>query len=63
MNVLQLLRVGPFEPVLARELARGLEAEFQAPCALLPRIAGPEFAFHPERQPGAEAAFRGLCRS
>ena len=50
MSTLQLLRVGPFEPALARELALGLEAEFQVPCELLPRIADPEFAFHPERQ-------------
>ena len=50
MSTLQLLRVGPFEPALARALAQNLEAEFQAPCELLPRIADPEFAFHPERQ-------------
>jgi archaemetzincin len=50
MSALQLLRVGPIEPALARELARGLEAEFQVPCELLPRVADPEFAFHPERQ-------------
>jgi len=50
MSALQLLRVGPFEPALARELAQRLEAEFQVPCELLPRIADPEFAFHPERQ-------------
>jgi archaemetzincin len=50
MSTLQLLRVGPFEPALARELARQLEAEFQFPCEVLSRIADPEFAFHPERQ-------------
>ena len=50
MNTLQLLRVGPFEPALARELALRLEAEFRVPCEVLPRIADPEFAFHPERQ-------------
>lgn len=50
MSTLQLLRVGSFEPALARELAQRLEAEFQVPCELLPRIADPEFAFHPERQ-------------
>ena len=50
MSTLQLLRVGPFEPALARELALSLAAEFQVPCEVLPRIADPEFAFHPERQ-------------
>lgn len=50
MSTLQLLRVGNFEPALARELAGQLEAEFQVPCEVLPRIADPEFAFHPERQ-------------
>ena len=50
MSTLQLLRVGPFEPALARELARQLEAEFQVSCEVLSPIADPEFAFHPERQ-------------
>lgn len=50
MSALQLLRVGPFDPTLARELALRLEAEFQVPCELLSRIADPEFAYHPERQ-------------
>jgi len=50
MSALQLLRVGSFEPALARELAGQLEAEFQVPCEVLPRVADPEFAFHPERQ-------------
>ena len=50
MSLLQLLRVGSFEPGLARDLAQRLEAEFQVPCQVLPRIVDPEFAFHPERQ-------------
>lgn len=50
MSTLQLLRVGPLEPALARELAGQLEAEFQVPCEVLSPIADPEFAFHPERQ-------------
>jgi archaemetzincin len=50
MSTLQLLRVGSFEPALARELAQRLEAEFRVPCEVLPRIADPEFAFHPERR-------------
>ena len=50
MSALQLLRVGPFDPALARELAQRLEAEFRVPCELLSRIADPEFAFHPERR-------------
>ena len=50
MSALQLLRLGPFEPALVRELAQKLEAEFRAPCEVLSRIADPEFAFHPERQ-------------
>lgn len=50
MSALQLLRVGPFDPALARELAQRLEAEFRVPCELLSRIADPEFAYHPERQ-------------
>jgi len=50
MSTLQLLRLGPFDPALARELAQQLEAEFQVRCELLSRVADPEFAFHPERQ-------------
>ena len=50
MSALQLLRVGPFEPALARELAQRLQAEFRVPCEVLSRVANPEFAFHPERQ-------------
>ena len=50
MSALQLLRVGPFDPALARELARRLEAEFGVPCEVLARVADPEFAYHHERQ-------------
>jgi archaemetzincin len=50
MSTLQLLRVGPLDAALARELAQRLEAEFRVPCEVLSRVADPKFAFHPERQ-------------
>ena len=50
MSALQLLRLGPFEVELATEIGEWMGEELSVPVELIPIVADPAFAFHPERQ-------------
>jgi archaemetzincin len=50
MSALQLLRLGPFDVELANEIGEWMGEELSVPVELIPIVADPAFAFHPERQ-------------
>ena len=50
MSALQLLRLGPFDIELATDLGEWMGEELGVPVELIPIVADPVFAFHPERQ-------------
>lgn len=50
MTALHILRLGPFDAELAALVAHRLRDEFAVAVELLPEVADPAFAFHPERQ-------------
>ena len=47
---LQLLRLGPFDIELAGEIGEWMGEELGVPVEVIPAVADPAFAFHPERQ-------------
>jgi archaemetzincin len=49
MSALHILRLGDFDAGLAARVGNTLAAEFAVRCELLPEVADPAFAYHPER--------------